>query len=356
MELLALNSQFQVIGIIDEFESLIWTVRYSSYGDFELYSSVEEKLLTLLQDDYYLWSKDSDRVMIIEDRGIKTDPEDGNRLIITGRSLESILCRRIVWSLTVLSGNLQNGIEKLLDENVMNPTDATRKIDNFRFVESDDPAVTSLTVEAQFTGDVLYDAIKALCDAKGIGFKVTLSDDGYFEFSLYAGTDRSYEQTENPYVVFSPNFDNILNSNYIESKKSLSTVTLVAGEGEGIERKMISVACESGTASGLDRRELFTDARDISSHTSDETLSEEEYESLLQQRGLEKLAERTYVKSFDGEIDPVSMYRYGEHFFMGDIIQIVNEYGIEARSRVTEFIQSRNISDGDKSYPTFEAL
>ncbi len=63
-----------------------------------------------------------------------------------------------------------------------------------------------------------------------------------FVFELYAGFDRSYDQTENPYVIFSPKFENIINSNYIESKASLKTVTLVGGEGEVLVEDTLQLA------------------------------------------------------------------------------------------------------------------
>ena len=126
--------------------------------------------------------------------------------IVTGRSLESILERRIIWGQRVFNGNLQNGIQTMLNECIISPSIANRKISNFVFVPSTDPKITRLKIDNQYTGDCLYDVIKGLCEENNIGFKIVLTDENKFAFSLYAGVDRSYEQTENPYVVFSPNF------------------------------------------------------------------------------------------------------------------------------------------------------
>lgn len=97
----------------------------------------------------------------------------------------------------------------MLNECIISPSIADRKISNFVFVPSTDPKITSLKIDNQYTGDCLYDVIKGLCEENNIGFKIVLTDENKFAFSLYAGVDRSYEQTENPYVVFSPNFENI---------------------------------------------------------------------------------------------------------------------------------------------------
>ena len=216
MDIWVLDKTLEANDIVDTFNSLIWTDRYDEYGDFEIYTSVTDQALSLLQMDYYLQSRSSEHVMIIEEVLIDTDPENGNSVTITGRSLESLLSRRIVWTQTLLDGSVQDCIKKLLDENVISPKDVNRKIPNFVFETSAEKAVTEPKITAQFTGDNLYDVISEICRLTGLGFKVTLNDKKQFVFKLYAGADRTYAQTENPYVVFSPKFENIANSNYIE--------------------------------------------------------------------------------------------------------------------------------------------
>lgn len=352
MDLIVLNKNLDAVSVVDTYESFIWTDRYYAYGDFELYESMTEKLLDSLQQDFYIQNRDSDHVMIIEKIQIQSDTENGNHATITGRSLESILERRIVWGQRVLSGNFQNAIQMLLNENIISPSDSNRRISNFVFKASTDPSITQLKIDAQYTGDNLYDVIQKACEEAGIGFKVTLNESKQFVFELYAGTNRSYDQTVNPYVIFSPNFENIINSNYIESKASLKTVTLVGGEGEGAARKYTTV----GGGSGLDRRELFTDARDISSDIGDgETLTDAEYIAQLQQRGKEKLAENTNVVTFEGETETTIMFKYGEDFYNGDIVQIANEYGHETKARILEVVTSED-ENGFSVYPTFKTI
>lgn len=351
MELFVLNADFESIAVIDTYESMIWTDRYNAYGDFEIYFAMDENLLEYIKEDYYLWLKDSEHSMIIEDIKIDADTEEGNRLIVTGRSLESILERRIIWGQRVFSGNLQNAIQIMLNENIISPSVADRKIANFVFVPSTDSKITSLTIDNQYTGDDLYTVIKGLCEENNIGFKIVLTDDNQFAFSLYAGADRSYDQTENPYVVFSPNFENIINSNYFSSKAGYRNVTLVAGEGEGASRKTTVV----GSASGLDRRELFTDARDISSDTEDGTLSDAEYIAQLRTKGLKNLADHMITTAFEGEVEVTRLFKYGEDFFIGDIVQIANEYGNENSAYISELIIS-NSDEGLSIYPTFKTI
>lgn len=352
MDLYVLDKNLELIDIIDEYESFIWTDRYSEYGDFELYTSATQQMIDRIKLGYYIRNQLSDHVMIVEEILITADAEDGNHLKVTGRSLESILDRRIVWGLKTISGNLQNGVKTLINECIISPSDSNRKISNFIFEDSTDSAITSLSIEAQYTGDNLYDVIQNICYEANLGFQITLNDNKQFVFKLYSGIDRSYNQSTNPYVVFSPKFENLSNSNYIESDTKLKNVTLVGGEGEGAERKYTTV----GSGSGLERRELFTDARDISSDVGDGvTLTEEEYTSQLQQRGKEKLAENQKTVSFDGTVEASVMYEYGVDYFNGDIVQIENEYGHEGRARVIETIISED-ENGTFMYPTFETI
>lgn len=351
MELTLLNTSLDAIAVVDDYESLIWTDRYQEHGDFEIYTPVTPDILSVVKQDYYLINRDSDHTMIVEKLLIKTDVETGNHITITGRSLESILKRRIIWKQRSITGNLQNGIKTILEENIIKPTDSKRKIDNFIFEESTDERITSLKIDAQYTGDEIYDVVSTLCKEHGIGFRITLNNNKQFVFKLYAGTDRSYDQTKNPYVMFSPNFENIINSNYLESKSALKNVTLIGGEGEGKDRKYHEV----GNASGLDRRELFTDARDISSEVDEKVLTEKEYNALLAQRGNENLSENISVVSFEGEIEPTIMFKYQEDFFNGDIVQIENEYGHSTKTRIIEMTISEN-EQGTSVYPTFSTI
>lgn len=354
MELLVLNTNFESVKLIDSFESLIWTDRYNKHGDFELYLTMVQSVLEYIRQDYYLINKDSDHSMIIESLDISSDVEEGNHLKVVGRSLENILARRIIWGQIIISGNLQTAIESLLNDNIINPEILERKIPNFIFQESTDPLITQLTIEAQFTGDNLYDVIQAMCQKARIGFKIILNETNQFVFSLYAGADRSYNQTTNPFVIFSPNYENLINSSYFESRQGYKNVTLVAGEGEGASRKVAVV----GDASGLNRRELFTDARDISSDVGGDTpLTDEEYTQQLIQRGIDNLTadENTEKIGFEGELESTRMFIYGVDFFIGDIIQIENEYGHEGNAYISELVISQD-ENGTSIFPTFETI
>lgn len=356
MELFVYDENFNVVTIFDSYDSLIWIERYFGYGEFEIYTLASKKWIDAMKENYYLWLKESTQTMIIENIQLRSDLENGSKLVVTGRSFESILDRRIIWRQTILNGNFQNGIERLLNDNIINPSDSTRKVPILSFEKSDDPRITALKIDTQFTGDNLYEAIYKLCEMNNVGFRITLTNDFKLVFKMYYGSDRSYDQTDNVYVVFSSKFDNLVDSNYTMSGRDVKTVTLVAGEGEGEERRTITVPAEGGALSGLNRRELFTDARDISSEVEDQVLTDDEYNQLLTQRGEKNLSDYKRFESFDGKADTERLFVYGKDFFIGDIVQLAElDYNVNAKARITELTRSKS-SSGVTVYPTFEVI
>lgn len=356
MEALILDRQYDTLAVLDTFTSFIWTDRYQGYGDFQVVMPVDLDILEFLKQDNYLSLSRSDRYMIVENIETQTDVESGNTLTVTGRSLESILERRVISAYTVLTGSLQDGIQRLLNENAINPSNQNRKIPGLTFRASTDPAITALTVDVQYLGENLYDTILDLCKDHDIGFRILPQGAGGFVFELYAGKDRSYDQNSLPPVVFSPSFENLLTSNYLESKKALKTAAIVAGEGEGAARKIAEAVDNSGGGSGLDRREVFVNAGDVSSSDgSEEGMPEATYLAQLRTKGSEALADTKVTQAFEGEIDASLQFVYGKDFFIGDVVQIKNEYGMEAKSRVSELVLSQE-AEGEAVYPTFVSM
>lgn len=343
MDLYVRNRSFELIGVIDYAESVIWTNRYNEAGDFEIYIRADNKVISVLAIGNYLTRPDNDMVGIIEKVELTTDSENGNYYTVTGRDAKSLLGRRVIWQQTILSGNAEDAIRQLITENLINPTKETRKIPNFIL---GDKANFTDTINRQFTGDNLLEAITSICESLNYGFKVVL-EDGNFVFTLYKGTDRSNAQDTVPQVTFSPTFDNITNSTYSWDETSYKNVALVAGEGEGLARRMQAV----GDSSGLDRYETFVDARDISSN--DGEVSTEDYTAQLVQRGSESLAETVVVESFEGEVITNNQYILNQDFFLGDVVTVENEFGIRGDVRIVEIIESEDI-EGYKIIPTFD--
>lgn len=352
MDIYVLNDNFERVGIIDSYTSLIWTTRYNTPGDFELYIAADADVIKLIRDNTYL-VRDKDmngtiykNVMMIDKANIelKTDVENGDFLTVTGYSLQSILNRRIVINQTIMNGNLIDCVHRLIEENIITPIDSRRKIDKFVF-ETIEDWPEKLTM--QVTGNNLGELLTEICQNYKVGYDIYIWDK-MLMFKMYKGVDRSADQNENPRVIFSHEFDNLITSDYKEDVSAYANVAIVAGEGEGAARKKYETG--DSTASGLNRFEIYVDARDLS--TNEGEISASDYNVMLSEKGNEKLAELQTVSSFDGEIDATKNYVLNRDFYLGDIVQAINEYGISKSTRIVEIIDADD-ENGSSIIPTF---
>lgn len=352
MDIYVLNDKFERVGIIDGYTSIIWTTRYYTCGDFELYAAADCDAIKSIKNNHYL-VRDKDmngdeyrNVMVIDkpNMQLNTDVENGDYLTVTGKCLKSIVGRRIVINQTIMSGNINACINRLLMENVINPTDTRRKINNFVFDSSN---LFDITLTMQVTGDNLAELLTEICQTYGIGWDVYIKNNKFVLY-LFKGVNRSYEQIENPHVVFSYEFDNLLTSDYKEDVNDYANVAVVAGEGEGAARKRVETG--DSVAAGLDRFEVFVDARDISSNNGE--ISDSDYNVMLAEKGNESLSELQQVSTFEGEVDASKNYILNRDFFLGDIVQVINEYGISKSTRIIEIIEADD-ENGSSIIPTF---
>lgn len=336
-----MNTNFERLAVIDDYISFIWTTRYYTVGDFELCVDVDSRNIDTIKMNYYVCRDDDENVGIIEDIVIQRDDDGHEMLIAKGRFLASILGRRIIAAQTTLTGTLTAGIRRLLNENIVSPTDADRKIDNFVM------SIPNVQVGfgAQYTGKNLLDVISGICQIYGYGFKVTLNASHQFVFTLFIGKNRTYNQTANPWVIFSDEYDNLLSSEYEENFETMTNAVLVAGEGEGSERKT-AWATNTG-ATGLARRETYFDQRNI----RQEAMSDTNYTNVLKQAGKEKLA--GFDVAFTGRVyfDGI---QYRKDVNIGDLCVIENKrWGIYTNSRLVEVIESVNEAGEYEIVPTF---
>lgn len=195
------NTNLEAVAAIDDYISLIWTERYSECGDFELSVKITPTALDIFKKDYYLFKDGTDVVMIIETLVISYTVDEGYVLTVSGRSLESILDRRVIKNTASLSGKVQEAVIHLVQSQFLydpqNPNDP-RAIEKFgvsgTMPSQDPPDMTdwrNWTIsDCQFTGDNLYDVVSTICYEYGLGFKVRLVDGNYI-FSMFNGIDHS---------------------------------------------------------------------------------------------------------------------------------------------------------------------
>jgi len=337
MRIVIADKQFKRLGVIENAE-VIWATRYYKTGDFELYVSKIGENLDYILNGYYVIRDDieEDNVGVIEGISIHTTPTQGDMITVTGRLAEGyFLNSRVISQQTQLYGNVQDGIINLVSSNLINPSDENRKIDFITLGELD----TSITekLEMQITGDNLLTKIEEICEEKKIGFRF-IFDENKFYFKTYKGIDRSYSQKINPSVVFTDEYDNLEECQYVKNTSEIKNFAYVAGEGEGLDRKIVEAYSTSEAPIGQDRFEIWVDQRNVSSNNED--ITEAELTSQMEEEGLENLV--GISEAFDGNIK-LTGYEYRKDFNLGDIVQIFKKsWGLGISMRIIECIESIN--------------
>ena len=254
-----LDQNFDLVYVIDTYQSCIWSKRYVQLGDCEVYLPATPYLMSVLIIGNYLVRQNDDMVCRIRKVQLTTDGENGDYLIVDGKDTKDLCDQRIIWStMTCNNGLVEDFIRKMVRTTIISPSMLARKM-----LKADGSALVALGSSAGFTNIVseqvsyknLGEKIREYCQKYGWGYKMVLNG-STLNFILYAGAYRSNT------VFFSDDYENLITTSYILDDTNLGNVALVGGEGEGSARSRDT----SGYAEGIDRYEIFVDAKDIT-HT-----------------------------------------------------------------------------------------
>lgn len=342
----ARNAEFDVIGILDTAQSVIWHSVYYGVGDFQIYITLKDAI-QIIGDARYITRPDNSEVGVIESILIADDVESGKMITIKGRFAKSILDRRIIYNLsgtsnnaTILRGNVETNIRSLVNGNAIASRSlgvlelgAVAGISKIIVDESGAAAQKQVSYEnlLEYTEEVL----------KEYGLASTVKLHGKkLQYTVYEGADRSAGNTDgNQPIVFSKEYDNLLSSEYTHDTTLEKNVALIGGEGEGIDRFCVLL----GSQSGLQRKEVFVDASSIGKKYKDEnevekTYTDAEYTAMLKAHGHQVASALTVSEDFNGAIDITNgNWKYGVDVFLGDIVTVQdNEIGVYKSVRLGE--------------------
>lgn len=258
IDVYVLNKDLEVVGVVDAYNSLIWSNRYKTTGDCEIYMPATTDALDLLQKGFYLMRTDDEMVCQIRKIELDTDVENGNFLVVSGYDSKIMLDQRIIMGTLNINGSICDAIYNMVNDAVIDPEDTARTFyktngtDLLFALGSEPPDLFDRATE-QTSYKNIGEKIRDYCERYGWGYRVKYAG-GQLVFELYRGTDRTGQ------VIFSEDFENLSTTVYVEDDTNLGNVALVGGEGEGSAR----ARALSGMASGVDRFEVFVDAKDNS--------------------------------------------------------------------------------------------
>lgn len=342
------SPELELLDILETYKSVLWNEYAFKAGTFSVESLITDQTVQLLVPDNIIWIEGETAGIIeyIE----KSAESSGSYITIKGRLLTGILDRRILWGPYNFYGKVPAIMCNIVDDCAVNPTRGSasaRKITGLEIISTIPD--TSDMIRKQSTGDSLLEALEELGETNLVAFGVRfLAQTSKMEFWVRPGVDRTVNQATVEPVFYSTELDDVLESEYSYDSNDYKNVAYIAGEGEGSSRVYVEVD-EGVDNTGLSRRELFVDARDLQSGTdSEDPLTPQEYEKLLTDRGHEKLAARQLVKSFSATIrviDPT--YVLGEDFYLGDIITVTDERLNLTVDAVVEGVQRGVTAEGE---------
>lgn len=299
-----LDDELTFIGDIEDYISFYFIRSFFQIKEFQLVAPI--KYQDILKEDNYIYLSKK-KSMIIENIEINEDKE---QITVKGRDIKSIIERRVIvppinQAYDKHSGNAESIIKHYINVSCVNPIDTTRKISNLTIAANKNRGL-SMSWESRYKN--LQSEVELISVSGEIGWFIYIDiEQQKLVFDVEVGVDRSANQEINSRVIFSSEFDNISNAIHTVNTINYRNIAYVGGQGEGTEREVIEV--KKSNASGLKRREIFIDARDISDSEN------------LNDRGLAKL------NKYDNAINTESIALnnsliYERDWNLGDIVTV----------------------------------
>lgn len=269
--------------------------------------------------------------------------------LIKGWSLKSVIAQRITvppphTGYDNKQSNAETVMKHYVNQNTVNPVDGKRRMPQLVIAPNLNRG-PSVSWSSRYKN--LAEEEAAISLATGLGWDVSLDiHSKKFVFDVMEGRNLIAGQSILPPVIFSPQFESLKSLHYTESELNYKNIAYVAGQGEGVDRRVI----ELGSDVGLNRHEVFIDARDIPEEDDVEVTDpegnkttekvprpESEIIADLTDRGQQQMQEFLQEHYLEGQILTNSSFKYGIDYDLGDIVTNQNkEWEVTMDARITE--------------------
>ncbi|MCM1007907.1 MAG: siphovirus ReqiPepy6 Gp37-like family protein [Ruminococcus flavefaciens] len=353
-------------AICDSFSSLLWDVEYYQCGAFEIYIAADPQNLQMFKIGKIVSrNDDKNHYGIIESVRLETDAENGDYLTITGRFLMSLLSRRIIYPTFLFQQSMSYGaiVRAVVTANAM-MENSVRKIPGLVKGEVFGECWAK-TTQMQISYKNLMEWVYKICTLVGGTANIRLqeitpsSSQYRMVFELSQGADRSILQEENPHIIFSDRYTNLLSFTYSSDISAQQNFAYVLGKGEGEERKRTTY-CDGDEPSFLERYEIYVDAKDMADEQQEngesKPISESEYIELLKERGKENII--LPLTASESQIAVQStQFRYNADYFVGDYVMVEHQrFGlIQPKIQLIGMVESFD-QNGISLTPTFREV
>lgn len=380
-DVLVYDDNWELKVVVDNYESLVWTDKAKECGDFELYMYYDPDLWNTIKMGTFLRIKDSEHTMMVNKRDLKDTFEDAPRMIFTGKSMEYIVSRRVVYKQIDVTETPGNIVNKLLDENCIDgpflqqfapdPIDPDKKYrvitGLYRDASNWRQELGDSQISKQYLGQNIYEAISDLVKTYSSPMCyifVHHTDDNRWRWRLGTGFDRSWNQGTNDWVTFSSDFNNLKSSEFVQDNEKYANAFYVTGADPGDKRPRPAVTLEraesdnpqSGFISGTNRREKWIDGSNVKLKDSDNhDIPIRTYMDELRSYGYASMREYTTETNFIGDVDPNVQWVYMRDYYIGDIVNVIDDMGNGARCAIDGMTITAD-KNGIVIVPDFKAI
>ncbi len=327
MELIFLNDRFDIVSApIDRYYSLQWAENYYDEGTFELHLAAD--LFPTVMMSEYLYNNDADEAMLIDD--VQASDDGKQTLRLGGKSLDTLLRHRIMDDADSFTGTVEDIARQAVQKYAIA---SDRSVSLLRLGTR--KGYTDTAVATNERGAVLYDWLRELLKPYEMSFRIHYDyDENALEFEVYRGLDRTQEQTENTWAIFSTSYENLSQFRYARNRTDYRNYAIVMTD-DGTKRVTVD------KTNGTPRRELFVSADD------------ELDTAAMTQLGEQALAEYAMIETVGGEVQGGANMVYGVNYALGDLCNVEDAYfDVSAAVRLTQIVTV--IENGiTKHVPTF---
>ena len=331
-------NKYELIGQIDEIESLLIVYKYVSVSTFTLTVPYTPQVSSYLQVNNML-TIHSPETLGVEN----TEP-----FIITTKKLEEsngvvtlqVSGKNPLFWLTKRQCLLPNyGFTDTTPE-VIAKTYVANNCAQYAPTQRQYPNLTTAPVQGlgtpiTFTNTEDYPTILEVCEtvlnARNLGQNVTFNlSTQTFQYNVFGGADRTINQSQNSAVVFSPNLNNLQSQSYTHSISNFANVVYVYGQiGDTTETVIV------GEASGFNRYETSTSG--TLEQGSTVTLTKNNYKEVFTVIGENTLVTQAETKNLIGTIQLSSDFQLNIDFSLGDSVTYLNnQWGIQENVMIRE--------------------
>lgn len=339
-------------GLLEIVDSVIWEEQAFGAGSFQVKSLLTETTRTLLREDNVIWFEGTAAGII--EHVESSDGENGAYIQVSGRMLNGILARRALWGTYNLYGTPAAIMHTLVGDCCVTPTRGSTAKRVIPILQLASVPIGGSNLRKQATGGSLLEVLEDIGKTHSVAFETEFNPiTCKAVFTTRYGVDRSVHQSAVSPVFYSTELDDVLGSEYTYDSSDYCNVAYIGGQVDE-ETDTRTYTTVEGSETGLDRRELFVDARDMSQGIDGESLSDAEYEAVLKTRGNEKLSEHSIAQSIEMTVRSYNpTYQYKTDFFLGDKITLVDERLQVSVDAVVTAVRRSVINTGEQISFTF---